>query len=230
MLQHYYYGTRYNTPTLGVNIDLGSSGRNLVMRSDRIPVSNRPDDSNPNSGLNSGVLPPIPPSGTKNSLIGFNNPQLNITILPSTGEINGITPPTPSSNSGDNAENQQDLENSPISNIAGSFSCDGLVPLECYDVNSAGEVFVQPVTHPCFTNNCCNGDSRSRCNGCSGEKIMSYGCYKLITDPWKSRKTDRYLMNEWLLRLRISFAACRNVWGHIFICLPTTSTNKIYIT
>ena len=221
MLQHFYYGVRYSAPTLGVLIRLGSSGRNLVMRSDRLPVSNKPEDTNPNVLTNDTspaitIPPTIPNPGSTNSIIGFNNPQLNISILPATGEINGVTPPPQSSNTGDNVENQQDLENSPISQIAGSFTCDGLVPLECYDVNDDGEVTVQPVTHPCYTNNCCNGDSRSRCNGCLGEKIMAYGCYKLVTEPWKSRKTDRYLMNEWLLRLRISFAACRNVWGHIF--------------
>lgn len=222
MLQHYYYGNRYSAPTLGVYINTspGGSGRDLVMRSDRIPVSSKPDDSNPNSSLNSFggavVLPPIAPAGTTNSMIGFNNPQLYISILPSTGEINGVVPPIPSTNSGDNNDNQQDIDSSGFAAIAGSFTCEGLVPLECYSVNTAGEVNVQPVTHPCYTNNCCNGDSRSRCNGCAGEKIMSYGCYQLITEPWKSRKTDRYLLNEWLLRLRISFAACRNVWGHMF--------------
>jgi len=222
MLQHYYYGVRFSSPSLGVYIDLpsGGSGRKLVMRSDRLPVSDTPEDTNPNATTNAGQPGALPPTNalptTTLSMIGFNNPQLDISIIPLDGEVPAIVPPPVSSNQADNIENQQDTENTPISNIAGSFSCDGVVPLECYDVNTAGEVFVQPVTHPCFTNNCCNSSNDSKCYGCDGDKIMAYGCYKLITDPWKSRRTDKYLMNEWLLRLRISFAACRNVWGHMF--------------
>jgi len=218
---HQYYGVKYNSPTLGVYINLepGGSGRDIVMRSDRIPTSDRLDNTNPNGSLNGlgslGV--PSAPAGSTNSMIGFNNPRLNLVILPESGESNAITPPEPSSNSGDNNENTADIGTyGGLVGVSNSFTCDGLVPLECYYTNVNGEVFTRSPGHPCYKNTCCNSDSKSKCTGCNGENIMSYGCYTLITDPWKSRKVDRYLVNEWLLRLRISFAACRNVWGHMF--------------
>jgi hypothetical protein len=219
---HQYYGVVYTTPTLGVEINTspGGSGRDLVMRSDRIPTSNRQDNSNPNgpnTGGDGSLGVPTAPSGSANSMIGFNNPVINIVILPETGEVTGIIPPGPSSDAGDSTDNASDIPTTNgYASLANTFTCQGLIPLECYETNTAGEVYTQPLGHPCYTNNCCNDDSKSRCNGCNGANIMTYGCYTLITDPWKSRKTDRYLMNEWLLRLRISFAACRNVWGHMF--------------
>jgi hypothetical protein len=220
MPQHLYYGQKYTSPQ-GMFVRSGSSQRQLVMRSDRLPVSDIPTNSNPN-GNTGGSIPPNTPgntltTGNQNSLIGFSNPLFNVSVLDPAGEGNTAIVPGPSDNQADNIENQNDLGNTAVSSIASSFSCEGIVPLACYEVdNVTGFVTVLPPGNKCATNNCCNDDRKTKCKDCDGDSVMQFGCYTLVTDPWKSRKVDKYLMNEWLLRLRISFAACRNVWGHMF--------------
>ena len=220
MPQHYYYGQKYSYSP-GMLITRGTSGRQLVMRSDRLPTSDKPTNTNPNSSLNGGSAPSTTtfPNlvGTTNSVIGFSNPLFNVTILDPAGEGSSVIVPGPSINAGDNQENQADIGSvSQLSAIAGSFTCDGIKPLDCYKVLDDGSVVVLGNGDECNTNNCCNDDSKTKCEDCNGEQIVEFGCYKLVTDPWKSRKLDKYLINEWLLRMRISFAACRNVWGHMF--------------
>ena len=215
MPQHLYFGQKYNITT-GLEINSGPSGRQLVMRSDRLPTSDIPNNTNPNGSL--GGTTPVVLAGNTNSMIGFSNPFFNLNILRPEGEGPSYNPPSPSINAGDNQDNQTEIGGyGSIGAIASSFSCEGFVPLECYEVNSlTGAVTIKPPGDKCYTNNCCNDDRKTKCKDCNGENYMQYGCYTLLTDPWKSRKVDKYLMNEWLLRLRISFAACRNVWGHMF--------------
>ena len=218
--QHNYYGQKYSI-SAGLEINSGSSGRQLVMRSDRLPVSDTPNNVNTNG--ESGGPTPVVAGNNINSMIGFSNPLFVMSVLNPAGEIEtGI--PGPSDNAGDNAENQDDITSvgsgatdGPLARVASSFSCEGIRPLDCYQVdNSTGFVYVLGPGDACGKNTCCNDDSSTSCSDCNGEDIIKFGCYTLITDPWKSRKLDKYLVNEWLLRLRISFAACRNVWGHMF--------------
>ena len=56
MPQHYYYGQKYSYSP-GMLITRGTSGRQLVMRSDRLPTSDKPTNTNPNSSLNGGSAP-----------------------------------------------------------------------------------------------------------------------------------------------------------------------------
>ena len=211
MLQHNYYGKKYNI-TAGLEIKSGPSGAQLVMRSDRLPVSDTPFNVNPNVA-NEGPAPGTSANAT-DSLIGFTNPLFTMSVLDPRGE-SYVDVPGPSDNEGDNTENQEDIESvGPLTQVASSFSCQGIRPLDCYKVDDNGFVYVLGPGDPCNTNGCCN--EFAPCSECNGKEVVGFGCYNLITDPWKSRRIDRYLVNEWLLRLRISFAACRNVWGHMF--------------
>ena len=95
------------------------------------------------------------------------------------------------------------FEDGPPNPLAQSLTCDGLAPFQCYD-NSSGSVQVLPKTDKCWTNEVNN------------EFIMESGCYVLVTVPFLSIIRDFRLISEWQGRLAVNFAACRNVFSHIF--------------
>ena len=84
--------------------------------------------------------------------------------------------------------------------------CESLVPLRCYYVRD-GEIDYYEKPNICYTNRL-SGDKR--------QDIMSKGCYVFITAPYASLREDLNLLFEWTSRLQINFAACRNVWSHVF--------------
>jgi hypothetical protein len=86
-----------------------------------------------------------------------------------------------------------------------SFDCQSLVPLGCYYVpQGATEIAIRPEGDNCYK------------NGTNNELILRDGCYILITDPLDSLPKDIRLLWEWTSRIQINFAACRNVFSHIF--------------
>jgi hypothetical protein len=54
------------------------------------------------------------------------------------------------------------------------------------------------------------------CSVKRGKVIFEKGCYKLVTRIVRSIPTDIVLITEWLSRTNITFAACRNVFSHLF--------------
>jgi hypothetical protein len=95
------------------------------------------------------------------------------------------------------------FEDGPQNSLSDSLNCKDLAPFECYD-NTGGTVVVLPKTNECWTNKI------------NGEFIMSKGCYVLVTVPLLSIIRDFRLIAEWRSRLAVNFAACRNVFSHIF--------------
>lgn len=86
-----------------------------------------------------------------------------------------------------------------------SFNCQSLVPLGCYYVPSqATEIAIRQTGNNCYT------------NGYNNELIMRDGCYVLITAPFDSLGKDIEILWEWTSRIQINFAACRNVFSHLF--------------
>ena len=83
-----------------------------------------------------------------------------------------------------------------------------MVPLSCYDVNEAGQVSVKPTSDDCYYNGIGpNNDNNA---------ITKNGCYQLVTFPILGMLKDFILLREWLLRLKLGFASCRNIFGHSF--------------
>jgi hypothetical protein len=204
---NYFFSQRY--PETLMDIVLGDDERQIVMRSDRLPMSNTPID-----GL---VAPPAP--SLQYSLPMMSNFRLSLYPMPDEGLSINVTAGTATITigEGNNEVNQEALNTNPAistGGIASTYSCEGLVPLECYYVNSDGFVFVRPPGHACYTNG--GWGSGPAFPYQDGQKILVNGCYKLVTVPLKTIKVDLYLMFEWMLRMKISFAACRNVFGHIF--------------
>lgn len=90
------------------------------------------------------------------------------------------------------------------SNLLSSFSCQGMVPLDCYD--GSGEDF--GVEDPCYL---------SENQVWTGEERVVNGCYRfvikrvLISIP---RDIDMFL--EYRTRLRFMFAVCNGIVGEVF--------------
>lgn len=189
-----YYCNRYPETTI-TNMSLGLSGRQIVMRSDRLPISTSPQDE----GSNSYPL--------------FNNINFPLYSVPENGYFNYESQPTiTSSNDGSSFDTSQELTN--LANeipyfggngISQSFNCGGLVPLRCYQIGDDGITYLDPPGSPCYT------------NGINGESIINNGgCYSLVTVPFATLLLDFSLINEWVLRMKLAFSACQNVFGHIF--------------
>jgi hypothetical protein len=184
----YYYAPTYDGAIFNYPQDKGASGRQIVMRSDRLPTST----TTTKVGNNSYPLH----TNNRFSVYLFSD-EGTVTTSQNTGQAL----PT-FSNPGDSAESGLLLGST---NVINTFQCSTLVPLGCYDPNGT-EISVYPPDNPCYT------------NGVDSKKIMKNGCYILVTRIFETlvNGKDFQLLTEWASRIQISFGACRNVWGHMF--------------
>jgi hypothetical protein len=185
----YYYAPSYllyNSPYDYSN--MVSAGR-IVMRSDRLPTSTSYIQDLENT------FPLF--SNPKFTVYFVNDDETSGVGIFGTSSATELGTPT-FSNSLDTLDDQP----SGIT-ILSTFTCSGLVPLGCYE-GSTGEINVKPQTDTCYY------------NGINETPIMENGCYVLITVPVLTLPRDIQLLNQWTNRLQITFAACRNVWSHMF--------------
>jgi hypothetical protein len=154
----------------------------IVMRGDRIPTSSVEQiKGNCSYGLHGGqtfTLFPVSDDGYVDS-----------------------GPPGGGSSEAGSANNIS--ENPTLSGAGNTFSCEGLIPLECYDTDANGFTIVKPASDGCYTN-------------VQGENYIKGGCYRLIQVPIVSLPKDFQLLAEWSARTKLGFAACRNIYGLIF--------------
>jgi len=189
-----YYCEKYQSTDV-VNINLGLSGRQIVMRSDRLPTST----SNENSGSATYPL--------------FSNNNFGIFSVPENGynsveSLSGIG----EMSDGTNIDNQEfltnlanELPNFGGSGVANSYGCGNIAPLGCYEVGPNGIVQLKPPGDPCYE------------NGINGELIINNGsCYGLVSVPIASLLLDFSLIIEWIKRVKLNIAACQGIFGHIF--------------
>ena len=183
----YYYAPRYSG-VYAYPVGLGTSGRQIIMRSDRLPTSTLTLD---NAG-NSYAL-------QQNS----NFSAYQISDDGTVANTAGIVSNSPSAAAGgDDPLSSSSLDNS----VLNTFSCGSMIPLGCYNDDTPGEFHYYPAgTNDCYTNETSNK-----------EIIMENGCYIFITKIFSSLVKDIKLMAEWSSRIQITFGACRNVWSHIF--------------
>jgi hypothetical protein len=186
-----YLAPKYSSGTT-LNYILGSSGRQIIMRSDRLPTSDRLQQN------------------CNNFYSLQQNQNLGIYIIPDEGatpiqqinnfiEVSGDTLPPNftaqilrTTNSCQESRNLSCYEFVPNPNIPGNPA----------SINPGGGKFILRPSDVC---------SKAR-----GKVIFDKGCYKIVTRIIKSIPTDISLMTEWLSRTNISFAACRNVFSHLF--------------
>ena len=172
-------------PTIGMN-----DSNQLVFRSDRLPTSSRRDTGT--LGNSVGHLQDFPLH--LNAVFSYFN-------ISDTGQSVAVSPNQVVGNS-DGTGASEDYSNDPDTtylppNLINSFSCNGLVVLDCYTGN--GDNFGVDA----------NCDDLDRTQG---------GCYVFVDNPLiVSLFTKDYpLFFEWRTRFRFMFGACRGVIGHMF--------------
>ena len=188
----YYYAPRYNS-TYQFN-NLGSNDCQIIMRSDRLPLSTSVQETAGNSfALQNNSLFSAFQIGDDGTVTNATGTQSN---TPSLAE---------------NGDTQEDAPPSVSANVLATFNCGQMVPLKCYNEDTStagacttGEISVSPTSDGCYE------------NGVTGAKIMENGCYILVTAIFLSLPKDFELLTEWTSRIQITFGACRDVWSHIF--------------
>ena len=182
----FYYAPKYST---GTTVSYVASNR-MVMRSDRLPTSTTTQNSNSNSfALHSNSIFSIfkfTDDGTSTNASGAANSG-------QTPSLTGVTADTSPGQTG----NQPQI----VSTVLDSFNCGSMVNLGCYK-NNNGEITID------------NGSCRKDPIG--GGTLVENGCYVFVTTIFLSLPRDFSLLTEWTSRLAITFAACRDVWGHLF--------------
>jgi hypothetical protein len=178
-----YYAPKYSS-SLNMNIGLGVSGTQIIMRSDRLPTSTSPQDN-----LN-------------NSFALHTNTQFAVFILSDNGASTSQTvAATGSENLTDGSFDTTD-EPAVFSAVIDSFSCENMAPLTCYE-NVNNEITIKEKSDTCW-------------KGGGGKQDFKNGCYILMTKPILSLISDIERVVEWTGRIQTIFAACRNVFSHLF--------------
>jgi hypothetical protein len=186
-----YYAPAYPTGTT-INYGLGSSGRQIVMRSDRLPLS-----STKQNNLNNSF--PLQ-SNLYFSVFVMNDDGTSISSTGTTSS-GGVTL---TGTTLDNLDNTG--EPSIITGVTNTFNCGSMVPLGCYQEGPNNSLIVAPAGDSCYNNPAV----------CGGKPKMVNGCYNFVSVIFLSLPCDIINLTEWSSRLAITFAACRNVFGHMF--------------
>jgi hypothetical protein len=190
-----YLSPKYPS-SLSLNFTLGTNSpynRQIVMRSDRLPTSDRQLDN----CLNSFSLQ--------------QNQNLAIYVIPDDGALS-----VPANTGGISIGTQPSENDTPPPNFTAELlnstnNCSDSVNLECYS-------FVPNGNLP-NGQNPGGGDyviNTGACQEFLGKQIFNKGCYKLVTTVLLSIPKDIQLVTEWLSRTNITFGACRNVFSHLF--------------
>ena len=194
----------------GFNMVLGDNGRQIVMRTDRLPSS-----SNEDKGILVGA-------GDGTQYISYNlmaNNNFTFFQVSDDGSVaqsggeNSVSGAGASADSA--ANNAQDCNGEVLS----TFSCEGLIPLDCYEFKNS-KINIKKKVYPLDVNSCYGNhvspNSDNKIYGRQPEEVLVGGCYNLAQVPFESLDNDFILLKEWRLRMIVSFAACRNVFSHYF--------------
>ena len=206
---HSYKSVSYTTP---LKIDGGTSKRQIVMRSDRLPTSSFEEI---NKSINS----------ISYTLMSNNN--FTYYQISDDGSVNPVGSDSTVSGVGSSADSKADNAESKCENdVLGTFSCETLIPLDCYYYDVANDTIsfhprpkgALPTSGPgsCYGNKVPNNSNPVFGNP-QPEAIFEGGCYYTVTVPLDTYLLDVFtLLPEWRARMTISFAACRNVFAHYF--------------
>ena len=188
-----YFAPKYNSGTT-LTYPIGSNNRQTIMRSDRLPTSDRQL------------------TNCNNYFALQQNQNFGIYIIPDDGTLNlepansfGVNPLSETGNTPNNFT--ADVINS-------TNSCSDSRNLNCYGFTPYGTLRngVRPGGGIYDVNSgFCQKDPDN------DKFIFENGCYKLITTPIGSLGLDLFLVSEWLSRVSITFGACRNVFSHLFV-------------
>lgn len=126
------------------------------------------------------------------------NVGFEVFVLDDTGLSEGVTASSGVPSNGDG-------EIDPNS-VLSTLECGKLLPLSCYE----------SVYDPTKGVNVFRIKTGADCKTVLNKNIMEKGCYVLVTTPFLSIVQDFASVNEWRTRMLINFAACQNVFSHVF--------------
>lgn len=187
-----------------LTVNLGSSNRQIVMRSDRLPSS---------SYQELGITP------VSYTLMANNN--FSFYIMGDDGTVSSLSGGASLGVGGSADSAASNAENAACGgNVLNTFSCEGLIPLSCY-YDKMGQIsfYEKPAVIPSTGNESCYGNKETGTSvfGKQPESILEGGCYLLVTKPFGTLNLDLLtLLPEWKARMSVTFAACRNVYSHSF--------------
>lgn len=182
-LESIYFSPKYANTT-SVNM---TNSQKIVMRTDRMPTSE------------------FVQTFGNNNYQGMNNGQFLILELSDNG---GSVTPDPGLNSPSfNTSSPEEPETGQTATLINSFSCESLVPIQCYNNGLNDSIQILP---------------EQLCQYYTGtnERFFIQGsCYSLVHPPYlgNNLKKDLQLITEWLSRININFGACREVFSHTFV-------------
>jgi len=196
-----YFAPAYST---GLTMSVVAGTQDVVMRSDRLPTSTY-------RGSIQG----------ENVFALHQNNGFSVFAYDDEGVLaQGYPTPSEGVNSGDNIlDEPSQFETT----ILDTFSCTGLVPLDCYQ--GYGTNFGLKNLATCQD----TGNTFKVTNGCY--RFVRKGSVPLVTLP-----RDIKQLVEWKLRFKVNLAACRGVFGHSFynnwingtLYAPPFKNNRFY--
>ena len=175
-----YWSSVYhiNTPNHTINM---SNNQKIVMRTDRLPTSDV----------------------TQGRMVLHQNKAFAIYTLTDDG-ITSASFNTGLDTLGDGGDDFNEDAGSIAAQINQTFSCEGMVPLECYS-GSGYSIGIQPEDNECYY-----------VDNAKTIKKMYGGCYYLITKNFAIGE-DFQSIAEWKSRFRMMYALCNNVVSLSFV-------------
>lgn len=172
--RYVYYSPAYST---GMTMNMLPQTQKLVMRTDRLPTSTS----------RTGYL--------NNVYQLHQNTNMSFYFISDSGDVEAYDTP----DTGFLVNEASEFAGEFDEQFASTFSCQGLVPVNCYSGDS--ESFgVKPNTDRCYK-----------------KVVLKGGCYVFVSRVILSLPNDFKQLGEFKARTRINFAACRGVFGHSFI-------------
>lgn len=181
-----YWGTMASPPTIGM-----TDSNKLIFRSDRLPTS-----TNRELGIETSI------NHLQDFALHLNN-NFSFFLISENGDSTLQENTTEGISAGDATGGLNDLSgdtgSSVVESVLGSFTCEGLVSLECYEGSGANFAVADP------------------CDSKRADRVVG-GCYVFVKSPLiiSLFTTDYPLLFEWKMRLKFMFAVCRGVVGHSF--------------
>ena len=173
---------------------ISSPNRRYVMRSDRLPTSDRLLET----------------CGISYSL--QQNQNFAIYIIPDEGAFE--VPANTGGSSGivqDGDNNNEEIPNFTFDLLQSTNKCSDSRNLACYEFEAN-----EPIRNSQLPGGGRYIINEGDCQKFKNKKIFDNGCYKLVTKVLTSLPEDIRLIIEWVSRTNITFGACRNVFSHLF--------------
>jgi hypothetical protein len=195
-----YYSKKYDEPILDSNCFEMIDSERIVMRTDRMPTSDKFQIFNP---------PGYPPM----SMTMMANGQFYISEVSDDGIVTANVTVSPTFVVNEPEIIPYDPTEPEIPNkiaaLLDSFTCNSLVPIECYSPGPNDTVNIAPSGQCQFYSS----------EGFTTQFFVAGSCYSLVRQPFNQKNNvnnDIELVNEWYSRMNINFGACREVFAHGF--------------